>query len=39
MSENKQISLGRIDAVVPAKEFHNSTDGKWLPVLCGRPSS
>jgi len=33
MSENKQISLGRIDAVAPAKEFHNSTDGKWLPVL------
>jgi len=33
MSEKKSQSPGNIEAVAPAKEFHKSTDGKWVPIL------
>ena len=26
-------SVGKIDKVEPAREFHNSTGGKWIPIL------
>ena len=33
MPERKNQSPGKIDAVLPAKEFHKSTGGKWVPIL------
>ena len=27
------VSVGKIDKVEPAREFHNSTGGKWIPIL------
>ncbi len=33
MPEDKNQSVGKIDAVTPANEFHKSTEGKWVPVL------
>ena len=26
-------SVGKLDKVEPAREFHNSTGGKWIPIL------
>ena len=27
------VSVGKLDKVEPAREFHNSTGGKWIPIL------
>ena len=36
MNRDRKIgnaSVGKIDKVEPAREFHNSTGGKWIPIL------
>ena len=31
--KTSNTSVGKIDRVDPAREFHNSTGGKWIPIL------
>ncbi len=31
--KTSNASVGKIDKVEPAREFHNSTGGKWIPIL------
>ena len=31
--ETSKTSVGKIDKVEPAREFHNSTGNKWIPIL------
>ena len=31
--ETSKTSIGKIDRVEPAREFHNSTGSKWIPIL------
>lgn len=31
--ETSKTSIGKIDKVEPAREFHSSTESKWIPIL------
>ena len=31
--QKSNASVGKIDKVEPVREFHNSTGGKWIPIL------
>ncbi len=33
MKKGSGQSPGKIDSVIPVKDFNNSTDGKWIPIL------